>query len=111
MKNFLSLVLFCILTQTIAQNTIRVIGHRGCRGVMPENTISGFQRAFEDGADGIEWDVVVNGEGKLVVSHEPYFHNDFCVNMHFYVFPIWPAAFIITQMVRIALLPVAKDLK
>lgn len=67
------------MTQIIAQNTIRVIGHRGCRGVMPENTISGFQRAFEDGADGIEWDVVVNGEGKLVVSHEPYFHKDFCL--------------------------------
>lgn len=82
MKNFLSLVFFCILTQTIAQNTIRVIGHRGCRGVMPENTISGFQRAFEDGADGIEWDVVVNGEGKLVVSHEPYFHNDFCLDQN-----------------------------
>ena len=79
MKNFLSLLFLCILTQIIAQNTIRVIGHRGCRGVMPENTISGFQRAFEDGADGIEWDVVVNGEGKLVVSHEPYFHKDFCL--------------------------------
>lgn len=49
---------------------------------MPENTISGFQRAFEDGADGIEWDVVVNGEGKLVVSHEPYFHNDFCLDQN-----------------------------
>tara|TARA_B100001287_G_scaffold170821_1_gene143741 strand:- start:750 stop:1658 length:909 start_codon:yes stop_codon:yes gene_type:complete len=60
------------------QNTIRVIGHRGCRGTMPENSIAGFKKAIEDGADGIELDIVVNGEGKLVVSHEPYFHKDFC---------------------------------
>ena len=47
---------------------------------MPENTVAGFQKAIEDGSDGIEWDVVVNGEGKLVVSHEPYFHKDFCLD-------------------------------
>jgi len=62
------------------QNTIRIIGHRGCRGIMPENSIEGFKKAFEHGADGIEWDVVVNGEGKLVISHEPYFHKDFCLD-------------------------------
>ena len=62
------------------QNTIRVIGHRGCRGTMPENSILGFKNAIEQGADGIEWDVVVNGEGKLVISHEPYFHKDFCLD-------------------------------
>lgn len=62
------------------QNTIRVIGHRGCRGIMPENSISGFEKALKGGADGIEWDVVVNGEGKLVISHEPYFHKDFCLD-------------------------------
>jgi len=64
----------------LAQNTIRVIGHRGSRGTMPENSISGFKKAIEDGADGIEWDVVVNGEGNIVISHEPYFHNDFCLD-------------------------------
>jgi len=62
----------------LTQNTVRVIGHRGCRGTMPENSIAGFKKAIEDGADGIEWDIVVNGEGNLVISHEPYFHKDFC---------------------------------
>jgi glycerophosphoryl diester phosphodiesterase len=47
---------------------------------MPENSISGFKKALKSGADGIEWDVVVNGEGNLVISHEPYFHNDFCLD-------------------------------
>ena len=65
---------------TIAQNTIMVVGHRGCRGVMPENTIEGFREAMKRGVDGIEWDVVVNNQGQLVISHEPYFHKDFCFN-------------------------------
>jgi glycerophosphoryl diester phosphodiesterase len=47
---------------------------------MPENSVVGFKKAIEDGADGIEWDVVVNGDGKLVISHEPYFHKDFCLD-------------------------------
>ena len=63
---------------SLSQNTIMVIGHRGCRGVMPENTIESFREALKRGADGIEWDVVVNGDGQLVISHEPYFHRDFC---------------------------------
>jgi glycerophosphoryl diester phosphodiesterase len=63
---------------TLAQNTIMVVGHRGCRGVMPENTIESFREAIKRGVDGIEWDVVVNGDRQLVISHEPYFHNDFC---------------------------------
>ena len=29
------------------QNTIRIIGHRGCRGIMPENSIEGFKKAFD----------------------------------------------------------------
>tara|TARA_B110000285_G_scaffold5442_2_gene5779 strand:+ start:9720 stop:10628 length:909 start_codon:yes stop_codon:yes gene_type:complete len=77
----LSLIIFlACLNTAYTQNTMRVIGHRGCRGIMPENTVAGFQKAIEDGSDGIEWDVVVNGEGKLVVSHEPYFHKDFCLD-------------------------------
>ena len=63
---------------TIAQNTIMVVGHRGC-GVMPENTIEGFREAIKRGVDGIEWDVVVNNQGQLVISHEPYFHKDFAL--------------------------------
>ena len=80
MKALLLISLFLSQMSLLAQNTIMVIGHRGCRGVMPENTTVGFQRAIDDGADGIEWDVVVNGDGKLVISHEPYFHKDFCLD-------------------------------
>ena len=80
MKIFLLISLLLGQMTGLAQNTIMVVGHRGCRGVMPENTIEGFREAIKRGADGIEWDVVVNGDGQLVISHEPYFHNDFCLD-------------------------------
>ena len=78
MKFLLLISLVLVEMTSLSQNTIMVVGHRGCRGVMPENTIESFREAINRGADGIEWDVVVNGEGKLVISHEPYFHRDFC---------------------------------
>ena len=80
MKYFLIILCLSLQMSTIAQNTIMVVGHRGCRGVMPENTIEGFREAIKRGVDGIEWDVVVNNQGQLVISHEPYFHKDFCFN-------------------------------
>jgi glycerophosphoryl diester phosphodiesterase len=57
-----------------------IFGHRGCRGLLPENTIPAFQRALELNVDGIELDVVVNKDKQLVVSHEPYFKKEFCLD-------------------------------
>lgn len=51
-------------------------GHRGCRGLMPENTIAGFLKAIDLGVDTLELDVVVSKDRKLVVSHEPHFNPD-----------------------------------
>lgn len=57
-----------------------IIGHRGFRGVYPENTILGFQKALQIPVNGIELDVVVNRDKQLVISHEPYFNKDFCLD-------------------------------
>ena len=54
-------------------------GHRGCRGLMPENTLPAFLRALELGVDTLELDVVVSKDRKVVVSHEPCFHPDFSI--------------------------------
>lgn len=51
-------------------------GHRGCRGLMPENTIAGFQKAVEIGVNTLEMDVVINADNEVVVSHEPFYHED-----------------------------------
>jgi glycerophosphoryl diester phosphodiesterase len=60
------------------EQDVQFYGHRGCRGLMPENSIESFQKAIELGVDGIELDVVVNKDRQLVISHEPYFKASFC---------------------------------
>ncbi|MCP9769011.1 glycerophosphodiester phosphodiesterase [Lacihabitans sp. LS3-19] len=52
-------------------------GHRGCRGLMPENTIPAFIKAIDLGVETLEMDVVISKDKKVVVSHEPQFNPVF----------------------------------
>ena len=47
-------------------------GHRGARGLAPENTLAAFQRALEIGVDTLELDIGVTADGVVVISHDPY---------------------------------------
>ncbi len=47
-----------------------ILGHRGYSGSYPENTILSFKKALEYGADGIELDVHLSKDGKMVVCHD-----------------------------------------
>lgn len=47
-----------------------MIGHRGYMSRYPENTHLGFRKAFEVGADGIEFDVRITKDGELVIVHD-----------------------------------------
>ncbi len=55
-------------------------GHRGARGLMPENTIPGFLHALDLGVNTLEMDVVVTGDGRLLVSHEPIISAEICLD-------------------------------
>ena len=46
-------------------------GHRGARGLAPENTLAAFARALEIGVTTLELDVGLSRDGHLVVSHDP----------------------------------------
>lgn len=59
---------------------MEIHGHRGCRGLMPENTIPAFLRAIDEGVDVLELDVVISQDHKVVVSHDPFFHPDFSLS-------------------------------
>jgi len=48
-----------------------VYGHRGVRGMAPENTMAAFALAAEQDADGIELDVRLAASGEVVVAHDP----------------------------------------
>lgn len=51
-------------------------GHRGCRGLMPENTIPAMIRAIDLGVNTLEMDVVISADKQVVVSHEPFFNHE-----------------------------------
>jgi glycerophosphoryl diester phosphodiesterase len=51
-------------------------GHRGCRGILPENTIESFLKALEIGVATLEMDVVISKDKQVVVSHEAYFSHE-----------------------------------
>jgi glycerophosphoryl diester phosphodiesterase len=53
-------------------------GHRGARGLYPENSIEGFLRAIDIGVTTLEMDVVVSADSQLVVSHEPFMNPAIC---------------------------------
>lgn len=57
---------------------IKVHGHRGCRGLLPENTMPSFYRAIDLGVDAIEIDVLFTKDKKLIVSHDPYMASEIC---------------------------------
>ena len=49
---------------------MRILGHRGASAEFPENTIEAFLGAAEQGADGVELDVMRCASGELVVCHD-----------------------------------------
>lgn len=53
-------------------------GHRGARGEMPENSVPAFLYALDHGVKTLEMDVVITGDRKVVVSHEPFMSHEIC---------------------------------
>ena len=70
-------VIACNLPNRTMQ-TFDIQGHRGCRGLMPENTIPAFLYAAQLGCTTLELDVVISQDGEVVVSHEPFLSHEFC---------------------------------
>ncbi len=48
-----------------------LLAHRGASADAPENTLAAFQKAAEQGADGVELDVQICQSGEVVVCHDP----------------------------------------
>jgi glycerophosphoryl diester phosphodiesterase len=77
MKKIIAFFLLFVSVSSFAQ-TARVTeieGHRGARGLAPENTIPSFLKALEYRVETLELDLAVSADGKLVVSHEPWFSH------------------------------------
>lgn len=83
----LSLVIYWIVVFSLTSCThpskkaekLDIQGHRGCRGLSPENTIPAFIKAVQLGVNTIEMDVVISKDGKVVLSHDPYLSHIICL--------------------------------
>ena len=51
-------------------------GHRGARGLMPENTLPAFQKALELGVDTLECDMAITKDGVVVIHHDLWLNPD-----------------------------------
>jgi len=57
---------------------IDIQGHRGCRGLYPENSIPAFIHALQLGVNTLELDVVISKDEKVIISHEPFMSHLIC---------------------------------
>jgi glycerophosphoryl diester phosphodiesterase len=54
-------------------------GHRGARGLMPENTIPAFLKGLDLGVKTLELDIAISADNQLIISHEPWLNHDICL--------------------------------
>jgi glycerophosphoryl diester phosphodiesterase len=57
-----------------------VQGHRGARGLKPENTIPAFLSALDTGVTTLEMDVVITKDKQVILSHEPWMSASICLD-------------------------------
>lgn len=77
MNNMICIVLLPFLwtLPVMAQQKIDVQGHRGSRGLMPENTIPAMTKALGLGVTTLEMDAVITSDKQVILSHEPFFSH------------------------------------
>ncbi|MBL0742088.1 glycerophosphodiester phosphodiesterase [Chryseolinea lacunae] len=75
------LILFAFFSMAASTQYIPrfdVQGHRGARGLRPENSIPAFIAALDTGVTTLEMDVVITKDKQVVVSHEPWMSAGIC---------------------------------
>ncbi len=76
-RRFVCAALATIGTATaLAQPAFDLQGHRGARGLMPENTLPAFQKALDLGVDTLECDMAITRDGVVVVHHDLHLNPD-----------------------------------
>lgn len=81
--NRLILLNICLIACAGPKNTNRIMvtsfdkeGHRGCRGLYPENTIPAMLHAIDLGVTTLETDAVITRDKQVILSHEPFFNHE-----------------------------------
>lgn len=67
---------FVVINSMMGYSQIDIQGHRGARGVLPENTLRGMIYALDAGVQTLEMDVVITADREVILSHEPWFSHE-----------------------------------
>src|SRR5215475_13156002 len=67
---------------SLSPRDFALIGHRGARGLFPENTVEGIAATLALGVKMIELDVAVTADDVVVVSHDPRLNPDLTRDRH-----------------------------
>jgi len=75
------IIILLLMTSFYNSNSqqIDIQGHRGARGIMPENTIPAFLYALDQGVTTLELDLAITKDVQVVVSHEPWMSSSICL--------------------------------
>ena len=57
---------------------IKIHGHRGARGVLPENTLAAFKYALENDIDILELDLQMTKDNEIIIYHDKYINTEIC---------------------------------
>src|SRR5438874_9848586 len=60
------------------KHPLELQGHRGARGLKPENTLPSFEAAFDAGVSSVETDVRLSADGMLVLFHDDLLTERLC---------------------------------
>ena len=72
--------LFALISSCNIDEGFDLQGHRGYRGLYPENSIEGFLKSIEIGVNTLEIDVVISHDKQVVISHEPWISSHICID-------------------------------
>ena len=82
MKGLLSFLFVSFATASLSQvyiPTFDLQGHRGARGLRPENTVPAFILALDSGVTTVELDLAITRDKQVIVSHEPWMSASICL--------------------------------
>ena len=74
------LLILALCALAISAQGFELQGHRGARGLLPENTLAGFERALEIGVTTLELDIAITADGVPVISHDTALNPAFTRN-------------------------------
>ena len=62
-----------------SNSMVRIIGHRGARGLYPENSLLGFMNVLKSGIEIIEFDIVFSKDSIPIITHDQHISPFFAV--------------------------------